>query len=258
MPKTLHRDEWYFEGCPTDEIDYCWTYEYARESERLTKLVTKWRGGAKGSTVEDYIALADGINAEPVSLSVYPFFPCWPSKPYLSIDPRIRKAWLGQISVLWELGEDETYEIQRHYWSRESTMKMLERFARARSLSFRVGSMQFVVFNLDWDLHDKKLETMFHRWLQDNRPKDAKAFEMRGRGNPARKALANLKYLSAYRLRRKMSMGDAIAFLEDEGGKLKPYRNSQDWDLAEKKVAAIVRSLEDGTFILPPYEERYH
>jgi hypothetical protein len=131
---------------------------------------------------------------------------------------------------------------------------MLERFAKAKSLSFRNGSLQWVVFYLDWGRHDEELATMFRRWLKQNRPQDVKALEMRGRGHPTRKGRANLKYLSAYRLRRRMSRDDAIAFLEDEGGKLKPYRSYPDWDLAVKKAKAIIHSLEEGTFILAPFE----
>jgi len=118
--------------------------------------------------------------------------------------------------------------------------------------------MQYVVFNLDWDLHDKELAALFLRWLKQNRPKDAKASEMRGRGNPARKGRANLKYLSVYRLRKEMSRDDAVAFLEEEGGKLKPYRTYQDWDLAVDKAKAIIRSLEDHTFIVPRDLEVLH
>jgi hypothetical protein len=61
-----------------------------------------------------------------------------------------------------------------------------------------------------------------------------------------------------YRLRKKMSRDDAIAFLEEEGGRLKPYRNYQDWDSAVRKAKAIIRNLEAGTFIVPPYEEGLH
>jgi hypothetical protein len=55
-----------------------------------------------------------------------------------------------------------------------------------------------------------------------------------------------------------MSREDAVAFLADEGGKLKPYRSYQDWDLAVRKAKAIIRSLEARTFIVPPYEEGLH
>jgi hypothetical protein len=48
-----------------------------------------------------------------------------------------------------------------------------------------------------------------------------------------------------------MSKPEAIAFLEDEGGKLKPYKHYQDWDLAVDKAKAIICSLEDHTFIVP-------
>jgi hypothetical protein len=248
------RNEWYFEECPPDEIDYCWTYEYARESEPIRKVITKWRQGAKGSKVEDYIALADEINAEPVSLSVYQFLPSWPDKPYLSIEPKIRKAWLDRIGMPWDFGE-EPYEIQARHWSRESTLDILERFARGSSLSFRNGYMQFVIFNLDWHHHDKELEALFRRWLKQNRPKDAKAVEMRGRGNPASKGRTNLKYLSAYRLDKKMSKDDAMELLAAECGKTKSYRKYQDWNLAVKRAKAIIRSLEAGTFIVPPWED---
>jgi hypothetical protein len=183
--------------------------------------------------------------------------PCWPEKPYLSIEPKIRKAWLDRIGMPWDFGE-EPYEIQARHWSRESTLDILERFARGSSLSFRNGYMQFVIFNLDWHHHDKELEALFRRWLKQNRPEDANAVEMRGRGNPLRKGQLNLRYLSIYRLDRKMARDDAIALLEDEGGKFKPYRTYQGWDLAVKSAKAIIRNLEAGTSILPPWKDGWH
>jgi len=212
MPKSLDQNEWYFEECPADEIDYCWTYEYARESEVLRRVIMEWRRGAKENKFADYAALAHKLIAGLYGVCVYPFFPCWPNEPYLSIDPKIRKEWIDQLGMPWDpRAEDEIYEIQARYWGKESTLGMLEKFARARSLSFRDGSLQFVVFNIDWGLHDKELATMFLRWLKQNRPQGVKAFEMRGRGNPSRKGRTNLKYLSVYRLHRKMSRDDAIA-----------------------------------------------
>jgi hypothetical protein len=251
MAKDLDRNEWYFGECPTDEVDYCWTYEYARESEILRKLVMEWRQNAKGNKLEDYQALPDEIATEPLGLCVYPFFPCWPNTPYLSIAPKTRKEWLNRLGM--PLPESyftggPTYEIQARNWSKESTRSMLERFAEGRSLSFRHGSIQYVVFNLDWNLHDKELATLFLHWLKQNRPKDAKAFEMRGRGNPVRQGQAKLKDLSIFRVLRNMSRDDAVAFLEDEGSKLKPYKNYQDWDLAVDRVKATISRLEAGTF----------
>jgi hypothetical protein len=257
MPEIPDRNDWYFEECPSEEVDYCWTYEYARESTRLKELIAKWREGSKGNKIGDYIALADEIYAEPLSLAVYPFFPCWPSKPYLSIESKIRKEWLKQITVLWTLDEDELYQINARYHGRQSLRRMLERFERTGSMSFRNGSRQFVVFVLDWDLHDKGLETLFHRWLKNNRPKDAKPSEMRGRGNPTRKGMTILRYLSAYRLRKSMSIADAMAFLQDEGGKLKLYEHYQDWDLAVEKAKCIIRNLENGSFIVPPERDGF-
>jgi hypothetical protein len=254
MAKSLDRNEWYFAECPPDEIDYCWTYEYARESEAIRKVITKWRQGAKGNQIENYIALAEEIYAQPLGLSVYPFMPCWPEKPYLSIDSRTRSAWLDRLGFLWDVGE-EAYQLQARFWSRESTLQMLENFLADKSLSFRCGPNQFVVFNLDWHYHDNELVSMFRRWLTENRPADAKAVEMRGRGNPARKGQANLKYLTIFRLVRKMSKDDAIAFLEEQGCKTRPYRNYQDWNLAVGKVNAIIHSLEAGTSILPPWKD---
>jgi hypothetical protein len=128
MPKTIDPNEWYFEECPTDEIDYCWTYEYARESEFLRTIIAKWREGAKGNKIEEYIALDDEICAEPLGSAVHPFFPCWPNKPYLSIDPKTRKAWLDRLGMPLEPAEAPPYQIQARYWSKESTLKMLERF----------------------------------------------------------------------------------------------------------------------------------
>jgi hypothetical protein len=261
MAKDLDRNDWYFEECPTDEVDYCWTYEYARESEYLRTIITMWRQGAKADKIEKYIALEDEIGTEPLGVCVYPFFPCWPNKPYLAIDPKTRKAWLDRLGMpltLTDLIGEPPYEIQARNWSKESTRSMLEGFAKGRSLSFRHGSMQFVVFNLDWNLHDKELVTMFSRWLKENRPGDAKASEMRGRGNPVRQGQAKLKDLSMFRLLRNMSKDDAVAFLEDEGGKLKPYKNYQDWDSAVDRAKATIRGLEDRTYIVPRDKEVLH
>jgi hypothetical protein len=248
MPKSLDQNEWYFEECPTDEIEYCWTYEYARESQILRKLIMKWRRGAKGDQFEDYRVLARRLHVGPYGVCAYPFFPCWPNKPYLSIDRKIRKARLERLRMPWD-PIDEMYTIEAQNWSEESTLRILERIAKSSPLSFRRGSMQYVVFNIDWDLHDGQLATMFDRWLKQNRPADAKAREMRGRGHPARKGRANLKYLSAYRLCKQMSKDDAIVFLEERGGKLKPYKNYQDWNLAISRAEAIIRTLEDDAFI---------
>jgi hypothetical protein len=254
MTKDLDRNEWYFEDCPTDEVDYCWTYEYARESEYLRTIITMWRQGAKGDKIEEYIALEDEIGTEPLGVCVYPFFLCWPNTPYLAINPKTRKAWLDRLGMplTWtDLIGEPPYEIQARNWSKESTRSMLETFAEGKSLSFRGVSMQYVVFNIDWNLHDKELVTMFRRWLKENRPEDAKASEMRGRGNPGRQGRAKLKYLSVYRLCKNMSRDDAIAFLKDEDGKLKPYEYYQDWDLAVNRAKDIIRRLEDHTYIVP-------
>ena len=162
--------------------------------------------GAKGNKVEEYMALDDEICAETSDPSIYPFFPCWPNKPYLSIDPKTRKAWLDRLGMPLELSnliDAPPYRIQAPYWSSQSTLRMLKRFVTAKSLSFRDESSQWVVFQLNWNLHDKELATMFSRWLKENRPKGAKAFERRGRGTPERKGRTNLKYLSVYRLRKK-------------------------------------------------------
>jgi hypothetical protein len=150
--------------------------------------------------------------------------------------------------TITDLTGESPYGIEAQNRSKESTRRMLERFAKSRSLSFRHGSMQYVVFNLDWNLHDEELVTMFRRWLKENRPEDAKASEMRGRGNPVRQGQAKLKDLSVFRLLRIMSIDDAAAFLEDEGGKLKPYKNYQDWNLAVDRVKDTIHMLEAGTF----------
>jgi hypothetical protein len=252
--RPLHINEWRFDACEDDEIGYCWTYEYARESEHLRRIVKEWRQRAKGNKVGDYTALAEYISVKPFFLCVYPFFPCWPSTPYLSIEPKIRKEWLNHVSWLWD-DMEELNEIQARYWSKESTLEMLERFAGDRSLSFRNGSIQYVVLNFDWYHHDNELVTRFRRWLKQSRPKDARAVEMRGRGNPASKGRANLKYLSAYRLGKKMPKDDAMQLLAAAGGKTKSYRNYQDWYLAVKKADAIIHSLEDDAFIVPLLEE---
>src|ERR1700751_354926 len=78
MAKDLDKNEWYFVECPEDELEYCWTYEYARESEYLRTIITMWRQGAKGNKIEEYISLEEELGAETSDASVYPFFPCWP------------------------------------------------------------------------------------------------------------------------------------------------------------------------------------
>jgi hypothetical protein len=48
-----------------------------------------------------------------------------------------------------------------------------------------------------------------------------------------------------------MSTADAWVLLQEEGGKLKLYKNDQDWNLAVKKVKSVIATLDEETFVIP-------
>jgi hypothetical protein len=95
--------DWFFSGCPEDQIRFCHDYEYHRELKDEHFPLIGWRREAK---LDDFERLLHFVR-EPRSLSsmrfncnLYPFYlyPEWPDRPYLTIDPEERRR---RLQLLW-------------------------------------------------------------------------------------------------------------------------------------------------------------
>jgi hypothetical protein len=249
MTKDPERNEWYFEECPPDEAYECCAYEYARESKFQKEIIAQWRRSAKGNKIEDYLELSHGIYDPPPGTGTYAYFPSWPDKPFLSVLPNTRKLWYEILGIPAILDDLFNKAIEVNSWDEGENRKLLEGFDKGGQPAYLDGSCQYVVFAIEWAEHDKALIEKFQSWLKKNRPKDRRAIEMRGRGNPSREWRLKLEYLRFYRLLKVMSIYEAIAFLddkirEDENLKLRRYEYPQSCEDAAKKAEEIIRWFE--------------
>jgi len=85
----INREEWDFNLCPEKELRFCWVYEYMREVIGAQSIVAKWRSKARVQTFEGFCALAKKEGAPSVCVpgDRFHYFPEWPARPYLSIEP---------------------------------------------------------------------------------------------------------------------------------------------------------------------------
>jgi hypothetical protein len=241
MPKDPEKSEWYFEECPADEAYECCNYEYARESTFQKDTVAIWRADAKRNKIEDYLQLSFGVYNPPPGTGTYAFFPSWPDKPFLSIPENTRKEWYDTLGISALVRELFEKPIEPNSWNEDMSRMLLKNYEENGLASYSDAECQYTLFAIRWAQNDHALTKKFQSWLKDNRPRDTKPNEMRGRGNPVREWRLKLKYLSLYRLLKTMSISDAIAFLSSQDLKLKPYMHYQDWKIAVRKAEEIIR-----------------
>jgi hypothetical protein len=245
MMDDLARAEWDFSSCPRSEIFTCWFYEYARESELLKERVLQWRSKALGNTIEDFLQLTGGkpdSRFHPFHAATYPYLPSWPLAPYLAAQQKDREAWHRSLFPTPEK-EALAYLLEAHFWTRDLNENLMEAKERTGRYALRYGHLELVILQIDWYRPDSELVEMFSAFVESRRPGDITPFDDRGQNDPVRKKANELRYLSARRLLRHMTIGDAIAFTEEELGK-PLYKHCQEWTNNSKKAAEIRSGLE--------------
>src|ERR1700747_1360041 len=116
--------EWDFRSLPDDQVDECWTYEFARECPPLIGLINEWRDsvprteakpegdeqqGASTANDADFNAFSRHVGGlktpfiriggalRMIPLGAYFMFPEWPDLPYQHIPPGLRRDRLQAL-----------------------------------------------------------------------------------------------------------------------------------------------------------------
>jgi len=220
VPLTQH--EWDFSSCPDDRIDYCWNYEFARESQ---------------SIIEDY----EDARKNPIGGR--------------KGDPRFDRYgnWHSQINIFDSEGEfdDSLYlelppgfpkvpylKTKHKVWESDFEIKMSAKVRDAKEFEFsapRPAAHYFAHLYIAWHESDKRLVEDFRIWLKKNRPMKP----MRRQGlAPKRAKLADLKALGAARLLRYFTVKEADIYVR--GCNRPMYEKPSDWSQAKGRAKRIL------------------
>jgi hypothetical protein len=245
-------EEWNFDPCPEKELRFCWAYEYTREVSTTESVVAKWRSKTAAQTFEALCALAknEGAPSVCVPTDLFQYFPEWPARPYLSIEPlernrRYKKLYpksdaeYASSSLVPRLPQDE------RMWD----MLMTELYSSARDGGIPKASIpgeksaEFILLRIDWHLTNKALMQRFQGFLESRPPAAIQYRKKEGKGSHPEIMKADLKALGALRLRRAMRVSDIPSYTAEV---LEKPLYSQETSIlrAVKRAQKIIRSFE--------------
>ena len=214
--KSLKLEEWWFEGCPRDELQHCLAYEYGRH---IHKVVWDYHQDKKqkfkygGSDIREngiwnkYINLYDGHEQEiPLDVYVIDAPSGFPEKPFLKVDRSRLDKEKFQLSTPVRI------------FPYDSTKRLKANFA----------------VQINWAYSNKRIIAGVKKWLEKrDRPKPTKVQGLA----PDRTLRAELKVLGAYRLIKFCgSVEAAMKLVKNQYGKGLPYANPNKWHVAKRKV----------------------
>ena len=243
----LVREDWNFSTCCDDEVQDCFDYEFARESQEAISYIERGRAPARGETFEDLFRLFwedrpqyVGENTPPtLHARLFSACPEWPDKPYLSINRQERKRRLtvmGGTSTAHTINSDLSnlsgLGMVNGYYELGGTIQSIE-----HEWQWYAG------FEIDWRLSNEEMIKSFKDWLIDNRPlhikpiKDGKV----GAGSPQRQMRSDLKALGAFRLLRKHGtwLKAYNASFDDAKKELLAHSPSA-WTRAKQRAASLI------------------
>ena len=239
------REEWDFGKCPTEHLDLCFAYEYARESDWV---IEQFKRGAEtegdefgvchfaidveqdGLSDEEFLKFLDEVGlGETYDFDFPPTVELWlppgfPEKPFLTCGFDFGH-WQAWHSDYWE-DELKGYEEQG------CALTQL-----APGVAVEPEESKYA-FEIEWNAPDGLLLAEFRTWLRTHRPKEPVA--MRGRSR-RREYAADLKALGAYRLLKCFSAPKA----KDYTCNFMPYglyAKLPDWYEAKKRAQNILRA----------------
>jgi hypothetical protein len=221
-----------FESCPEGREQYCWGYEYARESDVI---VADYRDSMKHGTPGEFdehgnswrtitILDADGELEEQIGIELPPGFP---EEPYL------RTA-----HVPWKLKGEPLLDLEELIGWSVMDAEQVKHYRPPPAQRY------FAHLYIQWEAADKTLVKDFRRWLKAQRPFPAKT--RRGK-SAVREFMSDLKALGAYRLMRVMSVAEAIRHTAKlrRGNPL--FLKGPDWYKARRRAKAVIeRYFERG------------
>jgi hypothetical protein len=262
------REEWDFTDLPDDQVEECWSYEFARQLPRLIKRIEGWRAQAlkQDDLFEAYRKFAGG-HATPfiqiaeklflIPSGAYYLFPEWPKVPYCKIKPSERRE---RIERLWkeEKGSSPSgreivphpaeyrldFSTADYGWNEDAwgrfTISLKEEIIRSNTLrAFRGASDELIMFRIRWDMSDKNILGSIHRWLSANRPKEFEKLGSVGRSNPLPKRRKQLEQLGKYRI---VQQNKGTWIIDWEGKKL--FSDQSQWIKCRKSVEGIIAEFD--------------
>lgn len=289
-PKTLPQESWDFSRCKTEELSFCFAYEYFRQLA-LThryRIGAAWSASAFAALFDGYYQ--DGVRTEfnsadeghvadpfEINLSVKRTFakavclcPGFPDVPYLSLNAEERNAWIREFGLdklrpdrpamaqadFFEilLGPREAVEQFEHHCKVWAILNLQNGSEKARTAS------RWIV---NYDGFPFELGVIRLNWSSSNKKlieafkkwleqhRPSDASAFETRGSTSLSEA--LKYLSASRLLAVMSVSEAFKLTQ----KTLPhplYWDEANWYDARKKADAVMKQLSSPFFdwAIPP------
>jgi len=255
--------EWHFpfQGDDIELVDLCREYEYCRETLRLIAdkqlpmekapswLQILYRTVGELSYADEGDFDIEGFIQLSAPFTVRPFsFPKgFPYTPFLALGTgvktklvkqqrRLRKE-LKKVSPHALEGGEGFFLLEPTHPRRIHDPKLNEQKHR-RFFDERNFVHDAAIFRIPWEYNDSQLLQAFELWLQDNRPLDA--VRTKGR-RPDDKALADLKALGVFRLRKQLTAPQVIERIK-ASPKLPnpPYEHPHRYSTAKKRAIQVL------------------
>ena len=211
----LPRQEWDFSKVPTDELEACYFYEFAREfirnssvfREKVQEIGRSWNAPKGGGKSRGWLGLALNFSnsasksRNPLLGSIY--FPELVETPWQQLGDLDEpwKAYFMDIAKKWEhpsnahpFAASLKLELERDRAKSEESWEkwaFVERHWHKTSKSHDLGW-----FSIDWDYRDEVLKAAFARFLEEGRPTGTGTRDDRGKI----RRFTDLKHLGAKRL----------------------------------------------------------
>jgi len=219
--KSLELEEWWFEDCPDDELEYCLAYEYGRHIHKVVwdyqqdkKLKFKYGGSdiRENGIWFTYINLYQG-GEEPVDQFDVAAPSGFPEKLFLKVDRSKLDKEKFQLSTPVRI------------FPYDSTKRLKANFA----------------VQINWSYSNKRILTGVRKWLEKcDRPKPTKVQGLA----PERTARSKLKKLGVYRLIKFFGNVDkAMGYVKNESIKHLPFVLPNKWHEAKKEVETQIQEL---------------
>jgi hypothetical protein len=242
--KNLLREDWDFQKCEEWEQFFCLEYERGREFVAKRQAVAHCRNEVARQEAWDWDDGQLYMRGLDESLA---FLPEFPDKPWLSVPVARRTDWIARFGGVW-LPRDakkwkrmiETKDLQRSGYTVETVgVKNLldtESGTYQDRVEYWDGTRLFTyqIFSVNWGAANCLLKKDFERWLQDNRPKDAKPYK--GCGRTSEKEI--LKMLGT----RRLLLAYSLAKAEKIWGDL-PHHGERSCRRAKAKAEAYLKTL---------------
>lgn len=215
----LKREEWDFSLCPVDQLEACYYYEFARESDMAKSSERVYREAIE-SAKDEHEARWLRKHRLIAVFNIFQSCPEFPDTPFLCIPPCERSA---RIEALWKTPALTQANLSSIIRTHEAN------FSQAKTLKFPTGFGEgdIAAFYINWGFPLPKLADDFREWLEKNKPSDANLGATNGAGSSIRQWQKWLKALGASRLLACMTWEEAVGHTSE----LRQNKHGKSWPL---------------------------